>query len=57
MNFFDGDEIDGVLVRIIDVGLHTAGLNQLVYVFILGLTVNSVYGLDDRAESAFAHFS
>ena len=57
MNFFDGDEIDGVLVRIIDVGLHTAGLNQLVYVFILGLTVNSVYGLDDRAESAFAYFS
>ena len=57
MNFFDGDEIDGVLVRIIDVGLHTAGLNQLVYVFILGLTVNSIYGLDDRAESAFAYFS
>lgn len=57
MNFFDGDEMDGVLIRIIDVGLHTAGLNQLVNIFILGLAVNSVYGLDDRAKSAFAYFS
>lgn len=57
MNFFDGNEMDGVLVRIIDIRLHTAGLNQLVYVLVLGLAVDGIYGLDDRAESAFAYFS
>lgn len=57
MNFFDGHEMEGVLVRIIDVRLHTACLNQLVYVLVLGLAVDCVDGLDDRSKSAFAYFS
>ena len=57
MNFFDGHKIEGVLVRIVDVGLHTAGFNELVNILVLGLALDSVDGLDDRAERAFAYFS